>query len=61
MPEKPIPVALPEATSVNASATDIPTQEVTEKLPGHDPFLVQFDKDDPADPHVRYYFYPWRT
>ncbi|KJA29613.1 hypothetical protein HYPSUDRAFT_31558 [Hypholoma sublateritium FD-334 SS-4] len=51
MPAESIPVDLPEATSVNASGTDILTQDVSEKLPGHDPFLVQFDKDDPADPH----------
>lgn len=53
--EPPIPVDFPEAKSVDASGTDIRTQEVAEKLPGHDPFLVQFDKDDPTDPHVRYY------
>lgn len=54
MPEEPIPVNLPEEKSVNASGADTPTQlEETEKLPVPDPFLVQFDEDDPADPHVR--------
>ena len=48
----------PNASS--ASTIEIPIETpvqavVIEKKPGPDPFLVQFDPDDPANPQVRPY------
>ena len=49
------------ANASNASTIEIPIEEIPvqavaiEKKPSVDPFLVQFDPDDPVNPQVRPY------